>query len=227
MAQPETCILVNRTKQLRVYNLPHAVVPEAATMRVVATREHNPKTGERIFKPHRRPVSGSITLLPSGTSPPQPMSVLRSPDIQAALKRKEIEVKYPSKQQAPDAKPAELPEGADATAHAEATGAVQVSAEEMEKRRTAEAAKAEQALQGKRTPEQQARVQQEASDAEKAAAEAAAKKASSTQSAPTGNEPTGVQESARHASTDEGQKQAIPGAGTGDNAAARRGNRKE
>jgi hypothetical protein len=113
-----TCTLINTSSQMRTLNLPHAVVPEAATMRVVAGRDHNPKTGEKTFRPVKRPISGSITFMPKGkkgdTVSGVPRTVLRLPEVQALLQSKALVLRDD---------PAEVPAQAPAPATDAPTGA--------------------------------------------------------------------------------------------------------
>lgn len=113
-AQPKpvpTCTLANNMPGMQVFNLPHALVPERASMAVVGTRPHNPKTGQRQVRAHKRPISGSLTFLGKGkkgdTLEGLPRTVLRAPEVKAALAAGElllVEAKA-----APAASPAEAP----------------------------------------------------------------------------------------------------------------------
>lgn len=71
-------------------NLPYDVVPEMCTRAVVGTRDHNPESGERTVRAHRKRISGSLTLMPKGTQGDVirglPESVLKAPDVDRALK---------------------------------------------------------------------------------------------------------------------------------------------
>jgi len=83
---------------MTVLNLPHSVVPEQATMAVVGTlgpefkgtREQAATAPPRAFKVHKKPISGSVTLLGRGSGEGEvvddlPLSVREAPDVQAAL----------------------------------------------------------------------------------------------------------------------------------------------
>ncbi len=87
-------VLKNATREIVVLNLPHGVVPEHATMRAVGTSEYNSKTGETIRRIARKPVSGSITLMPKGkkgdTSAPLDPAVLSVAEVRQALATKRI-----------------------------------------------------------------------------------------------------------------------------------------
>ena len=94
----ETCVLVNKNRTLRVLNLPAHLVPELSTRMVIGTQVHDPKTGERQLHAKKANVSGSLTFMPAGTpgsSLEVPRAVLRAPEVQAAIKRKEIGLEEP------------------------------------------------------------------------------------------------------------------------------------
>lgn len=113
---PETCLITNKTKRILVLNLPHHVVPEHAKMGVVGVRVATTKSTkvengrkyreiERKVHAHKKPISGSVTLLAGGTkgdTAEVARSAIHAPDIKAALKRKEIAISDP-----PAEKPAE------------------------------------------------------------------------------------------------------------------------
>lgn len=85
-----TVALANQTRFIQVLNLPYDVVPEMCTRAVVGTRDHNPASGERSVRAHRKRISGSVTLMPKGTPGDVvrglPESVLKAPDVERALK---------------------------------------------------------------------------------------------------------------------------------------------
>lgn len=86
----ETIRLVNKTGAILVLNLPHGLVPEAASMSVVGVRAHDLKSGERkVSLAKKGPVSGSVTIL-AGKFADVPRSALRAPEVQAALNAKRI-----------------------------------------------------------------------------------------------------------------------------------------
>jgi hypothetical protein len=118
---PETCLISNRTRGILVLNLPHGVVPEHATMGLVGTRIATVKS-EKVEKgrkfiemecrvhAHKRPISGSITLLgkgQDGSAVEVSRSAIHAPEVKAALKRGDIEIKDPPKA---EATPASAPE---------------------------------------------------------------------------------------------------------------------
>lgn len=80
-----TVTLTNKTKQPIVFNLPHHIVPECATMGVVATFDRDKLTGAKVLRPVRKPLSGSVTLLAKGVVEGLPVSVQRAPDVIAAV----------------------------------------------------------------------------------------------------------------------------------------------
>lgn len=86
--------LRNKTRALQVYNLPHGIVPEHATMSVVGVTEHDPVTGERPVQAYRKPISGSLTFLAAGHDGDfhldLPNSVLQVAEISHAVKRGEL-----------------------------------------------------------------------------------------------------------------------------------------
>lgn len=103
---PETCLITNKTKGILILNLPHGVVPEHAHMAHVGTREEKIKSTkveggrkyveiERKIVSHKRPVSGSITLLAKGQQG-DTVEVARSaifaPEVKSAQQRGLIEV---------------------------------------------------------------------------------------------------------------------------------------
>jgi hypothetical protein len=89
------CQLVNETTAPQVLNLPHAIVPECATMGVVGTTDHDTKTGERPLRARKGPISGSVTLMPKGmkgASAEVPRTALHAPDVKAAIAAKRIRI---------------------------------------------------------------------------------------------------------------------------------------
>jgi hypothetical protein len=94
----ETCVLVNKNRTLRVLNLPAHLVPELSTRMVIGTQAHDPKTGERQLQAKRANVSGSLTFMPAGMEGSKlevSRAVLRAPEVQAAIRRKEIGLEEP------------------------------------------------------------------------------------------------------------------------------------
>lgn len=85
----KTVSLANQTRAILTFNLPHNLVPELASRGVVGVRDHNPTTGERTVQARRKWISGSVTLMPKGTSGDivrgLPVSVLEAPDVKRAL----------------------------------------------------------------------------------------------------------------------------------------------
>lgn len=84
-----TVELANQTRFIQVLNLPHDVVPEMSSRGIVGTRDHDPVSGERPVRVHKKCISGSITLMPKGTEGDivrgLPPSVMQAPDVQRAL----------------------------------------------------------------------------------------------------------------------------------------------
>jgi hypothetical protein len=106
----ETIRLVNKTGAIQVLNLPHGLVPEAASMSVVGVRAHDLKSGERkVSLAKKGPVSGSVTIL-AGKSVDVPRSALRAPEVQAALNARPPRLALIEVKAAP-AEPAKLPPG--------------------------------------------------------------------------------------------------------------------
>jgi hypothetical protein len=107
---PETCLITNKTKGILVLNLPHHVVPEHARMGVVGVRISTTKSTkvekgrtyreiERKVHAHKKPISGSVTLLAKGKkgdTAEVARSAIHAPDIKAALARKEIVIDDPA-----------------------------------------------------------------------------------------------------------------------------------
>ena len=105
----ETCLITNKTKGILVLNLPHHVVPEHAKMGVVGVRVATTKSTkveggrtyreiERKVHAHKKPISGSVTLLGrgrKGDTVEVARSAVHAPDIKAALARKEIVIDDP------------------------------------------------------------------------------------------------------------------------------------
>lgn len=122
----KTVSLANQTRAILTFNLPHDLVPELASRGVVGVREHNPTTGERTVQARRKWISGSVTLMPKGTSGDivrgLPISVLEAPDVKRALGA------WPPKVAAKVLDPKERE--AEAKAHAEAAAKVKKEAEE-------------------------------------------------------------------------------------------------
>lgn len=106
---PETCFITNKTKGILVLNLPHHVVPEHAKMGVVGVRIASTKTTkveggrtyreiERKVHAHKKPISGSVTLLGrgrKGDTVEVSRSAVHAPDVKAAVARKEIAIDDP------------------------------------------------------------------------------------------------------------------------------------
>jgi hypothetical protein len=106
---PETCLITNKTKAILVLNLPHHVVPEHAHMGVVGVRVSTTKStkveGGRTFREierkvhaHKKPISGSVTLLGrgrKGDTAEVARTAIHAPDVKAALARKEITIDDP------------------------------------------------------------------------------------------------------------------------------------
>lgn len=106
---PQTCLITNKTRAILVLNLPHGLVPEHAKMGVIGTRVAT-VTSERVEKgrrfvelerkvvAHKRPVSGSVTLLAKGSegdTAEVARTALFAPDVKAALARGHIMVDDP------------------------------------------------------------------------------------------------------------------------------------
>lgn len=95
----DTCTLVNKKRGLMVLNLYHGDVPELAKMGVVGTRGYDPETGKRPVLAHKRPISGSVTLLAKGDPgggdcvSGLPRSIRASADVKAAVARGDVEVR--------------------------------------------------------------------------------------------------------------------------------------
>ena len=106
---PETCLITNKTKGILVLNLPHHVVPEHAKMGVVGVRVATTKSTkveggrtyreiERKVHAHKKPISGSVTLLGrgrKGDTVEVARSAILAPDINVAITRKEIVIYNP------------------------------------------------------------------------------------------------------------------------------------
>jgi hypothetical protein len=85
-----TVALANQTRFTLVLNLPYDLVPEMCSRGIVGTRDHDPASGERAVRVHKKRISGSVTLQPKGVEGDiargLPESVLRAPDVDRALK---------------------------------------------------------------------------------------------------------------------------------------------
>lgn len=88
--ESSTVSLANQTRSIMVLNLPYEVVPECSSRGVAGTRDHDPTSGARSVRAHKKKISGSITLMPKGMegdmSAGLPLSVLKAPDVERALK---------------------------------------------------------------------------------------------------------------------------------------------
>lgn len=85
----KTLTLINKSKSIQTINLPHHIVPERATRGVVGTLAHDPASGERHVRAHKKAISGSITLMAAGTDGSTveglPLSVASAPDTKRMI----------------------------------------------------------------------------------------------------------------------------------------------